>query len=246
MNAILGINAYHGDSSACLVVDGNLIASVEEERFRRIKHWAGFPSLAIQYCLREGSCSLSDIDAVAINSDPWANLGRKLWYLVSSGKLSVGLVRNRLANARARQSVEEQLHLLRGSGQFSGEVHRIEHHLCHLVSAHVMSPFENYIAVSIDGFGDFASAAWGMGRGSDIRVEDRVSFPDSLGVFYQALTQFLGFCRYGDEYKVMGLAPYGEPRYVDQIRTLLHLHDDGKFSLQLNYFRHHHEQTAYT
>ena len=124
-------------------------------------------------------------------------------------------------------------------------MHKVEHHLAHLSSAFHVSPFEEAVVVSVDGFGDFASAAWGTGKGKNIAVGGRVYFPHSLGVFYQALTQYLGFPRYGDEYKVMGLAPYGKPTFMDAMRKILLLEPDGSYKLDLFYFRHHKEQTAY-
>jgi len=124
-------------------------------------------------------------------------------------------------------------------------MHHIEHHLAHLSSAFHVSPFEEALVVSVDGFGDSASAAWGVGRGARLEVEDKVYFPHSLGIFYQAMTKYLGFPHYGDEYKVMGLAPYGEPRYLDRMREMVRLHDDGGFVLNLEYFRHHREKVDY-
>ena len=117
-------------------------------------------------------------------------------------------------------------------------MHAVEHHLCHLASAFLVSPFDKAVAVSVDGFGDFSSAAWGLGEGGKLTVDGRVYFPHSLGVFYEAMTQFIGFPHYGDEYKVMGLAPYGEPRYVDKMKEIVRLKDDGTFALDLRYFRH--------
>ena len=124
-------------------------------------------------------------------------------------------------------------------------MHRVEHHLAHLASCFLVSPFREATVVSVDGFGDFASAAWGVGRDNDITIEGRVYFPHSLGVFYQAMTQYLGFPYYGDEYKVMGLAPYGAPKFLPQMREIVHLLDDGSFSLDTSYFRHHKEKIAY-
>ena len=129
--------------------------------------------------------------------------------------------------------------------QFRGKVHPIEHHLAHLSSAFHISPFPEATIVSVDGFGDFASAAWGIGRGTQIDIEGRVYFPHSLGIFYEALTQFIGFPHYGDEYKVMGLAPYGEPRLLDEMRRIVLLQRDGSFRLNLDYFRHHREKIDY-
>ncbi|GAB4174053.1 MAG: carbamoyltransferase [Rhodocyclaceae bacterium] len=243
MAAILGINAYHGDASACLVVDGRLVAAAEEERFRRVKHWAGFPSEAIKYCLREAAISLSDVAHVAINQDPRANLWRKLGYAVSR-RPDARFLFDRLRNKRKRAGVAQTLERTVGAG-FGGQVHQVEHHLCHLSSAFHVSPFDEAVVVSVDGFGDFSSVAWGAGRASAIEVKGRVYFPHSLGVFYQAMTQWLGFPNYGDEYKVMGLAPYGEPRFMREMRDIVRLDGDGTFRLNLAYFRHHKERIAY-
>src|SRR5262249_54491743 len=125
------------------------------------------------------------------------------------------------------------------------EFHGIEHHLCHLYSAYYVSPFERAAVVSVDGFGDFSSAAWGAGTDGGIAVSGRVHFPHSLGVFYQALTQYLGFPYYGDEYKVMGRAPYGKPACLDKMRRIVRLAPDGAFELDLTYFRHHDEEVPY-
>ena len=129
--------------------------------------------------------------------------------------------------------------------RFRGEVHRIEHHLAHLSSAFHVSPFNEAVVVSVDGFGDFSSAAWGAGKGKEISIDGRVYFPHSLGIFYQALTQYLGFPHYGDEYKVMGLAPYGKPVFVDAMRKIVRLKVDGSYALDLAYFRHHKERISY-
>jgi carbamoyltransferase len=240
---ILGLNAFHGDAAACLMIDGKLVAAAEEERFRRIKHWAGFPSEAIRWCLREAGIDLHGVDHVAVNQDARANIGRKLAYLVKS-RPDVSLVLDRIRNKKERAGIAETM--ARELGQpFKGEVHFVEHHLAHLGSAFLVSPFEEAVAVSVDGFGDFASAAWGVGRGGHVDLDDKVYFPHSLGIFYQALTQFLGFPHYGDEYKVMGLAPYGEPKYLDAMREIVRLQQDGSFRLELEYFRHAREKIEY-
>jgi carbamoyltransferase len=241
---ILGLNAYHGDSSACLVNDGALVAAAEEERFRRIKHWAGFPSEAIRYCLSEAGIRLGDLDVVAINQDAAANLWKKVAYMVMR-RPDLSLVLDRIRNKRERTSVADELARAFPGESLRAEVHGVEHHLAHLGSAFLVSPFEDAVAVSVDGFGDFASAAWGVGRGSRVEAEDKVYFPHSLGIFYQALTQYLGFPNYGDEYKVMGLAPYGEPRFMVEMRQIVKLVIDGTFRLNLDYFRHHREKIAY-
>ncbi len=244
MTVVLGLNAYHGDSAACLVRDGELVAAAEEERFRRIKHWAGFPAQAIRYCLAEAKLELSDIDHVAINRDPRANFWRKVAYSLLK-RPDPGFILKRLGNARQWSGVAEALAELFPASRFRGEVHRIEHHLAHLASTFLVSPFAEAAVVSIDGFGDFSSGAWGVGRGREILVEGGVRYPHSLGIFYEAITHFLGFPHYGDEYKVMGLAPYGEPRYLPEMEKLVHLQPDGGYRLGLDYFRHHNEDVGY-
>jgi carbamoyltransferase len=241
---ILGLNAYHADASACLVSDGVLIAAAEEERFRRIKHWAGFPSEAICYCLEAGGIGLDEVAHVAINRDPRANLWRKAAYSMAT-RPSFDFLRGRLKNARKWAGVEEELAAAFPGQHFAGVVHNVEHHRAHLASAFLLSPFEDATVVSIDGFGDFSSAAWGRGRNGAIHMEGRVFFPHSLGLFYQALTQHLGFPHYGDEYKVMGLAPYGEPRFMDQMRRIVALEEGGGFELNLRFFRHASEGIVY-
>ncbi|MDQ6960494.1 MAG: carbamoyltransferase C-terminal domain-containing protein [Mariprofundaceae bacterium] len=244
MTIILGINAYHGDSSACLVVDGKLIAAAEEERFRRIKHWAGFPSEAIRYCLDEAGITLADVAYVAINSDPKANLMKKIGFTLKK-RPELGLIMDRLKNQSERRSIEQELKAAFPEQELKGQVKHVEHHLAHLSSAFHVSPYGEACIVSVDGFGDFASAAWGMGRGTEISIDDKVYFPYSLGTFYQALTQFIGFPNYGDEYKVMGLAPYGKPEYLDEMRQIVLLQDEGSFRLNMDYFIYHKEKIDY-
>ena len=241
---ILGLNCFHGDSSAALIRDGKLVAAAEEERFRRVKHWAGFPSQAITFCLAEAGITLSDVDHVAINQDSRANLVGKLHYILAQ-RPDPRLVWSRWKNRRARVNVASLLGQSVPGGAFDGPVHAVEHHAAHLSSAFHVSPFERAVVVSVDGFGDFASAAWGVGEGATIRVDGRVYFPHSLGIFYQALTQFLGFPHYGDEYKVMGLAPYGRPAFMEAMRQIVRLRPDGSYALNLRFFRHHRERVSY-
>jgi carbamoyltransferase len=237
MTVILGLNAYHADAAACLVKDGELVAAVEEERFRRIKHWGGFPSESIRYCLAEAGLSLGEVDHIAINSDNRANRWRKLRYVLTSG-VSPAYVLNRLRNRGERADIEGNLKKHLPGEEFRGATHAVEHHLCHLASAFLVSPYDKAVAVSVDGFGDFSSAAWGLGEAGKLAVDGRVYFPHSLGVFYEAMTQFIGFPHYGDEYKVMGLAPYGQPTKVEQMKEVVRLRNDGSFALDLRFFRH--------
>jgi carbamoyltransferase len=237
---ILGLNAFHGDASAALVVDGEVRVAAEEERFRRVKHWAGFPAQSIAFCLRDAGLRLADVDVVALNSAPRANLGRKVAY-AARRRPDLRLVADRLRNRQRRAGVAELLCEHFPGDRFDGTVLGVEHHVAHLASAFYCSPFERAIALSVDGFGDFASAAWGIGSGDRLAVDGRAFFPHSLGVFYQALTQFLGFPHYGDEYKVMGLAPYGSRRFDAEMAEIVRVHEDGGFELNLAYFRHHAE-----
>jgi len=238
---ILGLNAFHGDSSACLLRNGVLIAAAEEERFRRIKHWAGFPTEAIRWCLSEGKINLKDVQHLALNQDAKANLGKKIVFTLNKRptiKKLIDKFRNKLERVRIKD------HCLKAfpDSKFTGTVHAVEHHIAHLSSAFHVSPFNDAVLISVDGFGDFASTAWGIGSDIKIDVKERIYFPHSLGAFYQALTQFIGFHNYGDEYKVMGLAPYGKPTYINQMRKIVKLKPEGGFELNLNYFRHHREK----
>lgn len=242
---ILGLNAYHGDAAACLIHEGKLIAAAEEERFRRIKHWAGFPSEAIRYCLKEGGIKLSDVHSIAINSHPQSNMLQRLAFTLRY-RPNFNLLLDRLKNRQARLSIQDELNQFFPDDIFRGNIERVEHHLAHLASSFFTSPFEEALAVSVDGFGDFASSAWGIGQNKKLDIKARIFFPHSLGIFYQALTQFLGFPNYGDEYKVMGLAPYGKPRYIQEMRKIVRLKNNGLFDLNMRYFRFHREKINYT
>lgn len=237
---ILGINAYHADSSAAIFKDGIMIAATEEERFRRVKHWAGFPSMAVEFCLREAGITLNQVDHIAIGRDPYAKMQKKLLYLLKNPGGGFNAVLDRLKNARKVSSLEEEFYQLDKTidkNAIKNKIHQVEHHRSHMASAFFASPFEESAILSIDGSGDFTTTMIGTGKGNQISVIDSVDFPHSVGLFYTAFTQLLGFPHYGDEYKVMGLAPYGEPKYVDKLRDVLLFEDDGLFSLNLRYFR---------
>ncbi len=241
---IVGLNSYHGDSSACLVKDGRLVAAAEEERFRRLKHWAGFPAEAIRYCLSEEQIKLDEVDHVAVNSNAYANFWPKLRYAFSGGA-SWSLLFEKIQTRKRRHALRERLETTFPGQLLNGKMHRIEHHLAHLASSFFVSPFDTAVTVSVDGFGDFSSTSWGVGEGQHIHIGGRVSFPHSLGVFYQAMTQYLGFSRYGDEYKVMGLAAYSKPDYLDAMREIIRLNGKGTFSLDLRFFRHQKHEIGY-
>jgi carbamoyltransferase len=237
---ILGINAYHGDSAACVVVDGRLVAAVEEERIRRIKHWAGFPSEAIRSCLEQAGLGISDVDHVAIGRDPSAHLHKKVLFALQK-RPSFAAIRDRLANMGKVLDLKQVLaaSLEADPASLGARFWSVEHHRAHLASSFFLSPFERAACLTIDGFGDFVSTMFGTGKANHIDVFDWVEFPHSLGQFYTACTQYIGFAHYGDEYKVMGLAPYGEPSYLDAFREIVVLTKNGKFELNLDYFVHH-------
>src|SRR3954471_13137154 len=237
---ILGINAYHADSSAAIFMDGQMIAATEEERFRRVKHWAGFPSMAVQFCLREAGITLKEVDEIAIGRDPKAKLDKKMLYLLKNPGGGWNAVVDRIRNAKKVSSLEQEFHEIEPSlseKAIRAKIRQVEHHRSHLGSAFFASPFEEAALVSIDGSGDFTTTMIGIGKGNKIEVLDSVDFPHSVGIFYTAFTQLLGFPHYGDEYKVMGLAPYGEPKYVNKIKDIIHFTPDGLFKLNLSYFR---------
>ncbi len=236
---ILGINAYHGDSSACLIRDGEMVAAAEEERFRRIKHWAGFPTEAIRYCLREADVKADEIEHIAFSRNPLARLHSKAIFALTQ-RPSLGLIRSRLANmnrmAGSRELLTSALNM-EASG-LKAKFHRVEHHRAHSASAFFVSPFDTAAVVSIDAFGDFRSTMVSMGQGGRMDVVNTVEFPHSLGILYTAVTQYLGFPRYGDEYKVMGLAAFGQPTFLDEFRRMVGTQPKGTFKLDLEYFRH--------
>jgi carbamoyltransferase len=236
---VLGINAHHGGASACLIEDGQIVAAAEEERFRRVKYWAGFPVEAIRYCLDEAGISVYDVDHIGISRNPSANLYKKILYVLSS-RPSFGLVRDRLSNAARVKDLRQALGEALGAdaAALRAEFHNVEHHRAHMASAFFVSPFQEAAILSVDGMGDFVSTMWGVGRENGFEVMGSIGFPHSLGNFYTMVTQWLGFPKYGDEGKVMGLAPYGQPVYMDEMRKIVRIQGDGTFELDLDYVAH--------
>lgn len=259
---ILGINAYHGDAAAAIIRDGELIAAAEEERFNRRKHCAGFPTQSIRYCLQAAGITVDALDHIGISRDPSAHLHKKILFAATRAAKSLagierpsssttekpgpGLWRSiadRMANAAKTRDLKEELVKALGVAKSAlrARFHNIEHHRAHLASCFYVSPFARAALLSIDGFGDFISTMWAEGSGNSIEVLGQIEFPHSTGILYTATTQFLGFPHYGDEGKVMGLAPYGEPRYMDEFRDIIKTEEGGRFRLNLDYFRHHAE-----
>jgi carbamoyltransferase len=239
---ILGINAFHADSSACILVNGEILGAIEEERLTRIKHWAGFPILAIQNCLDLANLKINDIDYIAINRDPNAHIFEKVNFAVSKRPS----LKNIINRVRSRKKDHDIVDLISKSFKvetklIEKKIYNVEHHLAHLASTFYTSQYEDALVLSVDGFGDFVSTMWGTVENDKISVEDYVTFPHSLGLFYQAITQYLGFYNYGDEYKIMGMAGYGNPIFEKEMNKIISCTDDGKFKLGLDYFRHQSE-----
>lgn len=239
MAVILGINAYHGDSSACLVIDGKLVCAIEEERIRRIKHWAGMPVESIKWCLEYAGVKMKDVDYIAIGRNPYAHITQKILRVLTK-KPSFGFLKNRLSNAGNISGVKINICTALGIDEslFRAKIVKVEHHKAHLASSFFVSPFDNAVCISVDGFGDFVSSMRGLGNDNNIEVKDWVGYPHSLGIFYTAMTQFLGFPKYGDEYKVMGLSAMGKPVYLDEMRKIIRLKKNGLFELDTSFFIH--------
>jgi len=243
MTVILGFNAFHADSAACLVVDGQLQGAVAEERLgERRKHDSAFPAQAIRRLLADAGLSLRDVTHVAMARDPKANYAAKMAYVASRPMKTAGAVVEHFRRSRQTRSTLEQLAEVcdEDPAKVNFETVEVEHHLAHIASAYFLSPFEEVTAgFSYDASGDFASMMAARCEGNSIEVLDRVTLPDSLGFFYTALCQFIGFDEFGEEYKVMGLAPYGEDRYGDRMGKLVQLDDNHWFRLRKGYFGMH-------
>ncbi len=294
---ILGINAYHGDAAAAIIKDGELIAAVEEERFNRFKHCAGFPTESVRYCLQAAGIPIEAVEHVGISRDPSAHLHKKILFaatraarqlapggsrkeaggsrqevadrsqaggghrqntdtaevfeseslaLPDGNRGGQGIFRqvvDRLGNAAKVRDLKDDLGKELGvfRKRLRAQFHNVEHHRAHLASSFYVSPFKRAALLSIDGFGDFISTMWALGEANRIDVLGQVEYPHSTGIVYTATTQFLGFPHYGDEGKVMGLAPYGRPRYIEEFRDIIRTQEGGQFRLNLDYFRHHAE-----
>ena len=275
---ILGINAYHGDAAAAIIRDGEIVAAVEEERFNRVKHCAGFPSESIRFCLKAAGITIEDVDHVGISRDPSAHLHKKVLFAATRAARQLSAtparagspvasidsetttdsngngggvfrqIKDRLGNAAKVRDLREDLARMFGvrKDRLKAQFHNIEHHRAHLASSFFVSPFERAALLSIDGFGDFISTMWAIGERNSIEVLGQVEYPHSIGIVYTATTQFLGFPHYGDEGKVMGLAPYGRPRFIREFRDIIRTEERGQFRINLDYFRHHAEGVEMT
>lgn len=234
---ILGLNMFHADASAALVQDGEVIFAVAEERLNRIKHYAGFPALAIRACLDFAGARITDIDHVAIAQDSDANLSKKVRYALKNPAKILNFIRLR----RRKQSMRDVRSLFAKEFQIDSAAlrfteHRLEHHIAHIASAYYCSPWEKAAGFSYDGSGDFVSTMMARCEGNQIEVLDRVFLPDSLGSFYTMICEFIGYKQYGDEGKVMGLAPYGKDTYWEQVRDVV-VQTNVSFQLDRSFFK---------
>lgn len=234
---VLGISCYYHDAAAALVVDGQIIAASEEERFTRKKHDANFPVNAIRECLRQGGIGIDDIDLVCFYEKPLRKLERVLVCGAAFQSADYSVTENQISKSlKQRLFVPEVLKVELG---YRGQVNYVEHHLAHAASAFFGSKAQSAAVLTIDGVGEWTSTAIYKGEGHTIAKLREIHYPNSLGLFYSTMTAYLGFKVNNDEYKVMGLASYGTPRYVDELRQLIHFHDDGSFRLNLDFFEFH-------
>ena len=240
---ILGISAFYHDSAACLLKDGEIIAAAQEERFTRRKHDAGFPHHAILYCLKEAGIATKDIDNIVFYEKPFVKFERLLeTYLafapkgfISFSKAMPVWIKDKLFQKSAL--IKELKSTLDENVDWRERLLFSEHHLSHAASAYYPSPFDSAAVLTLDGVGEWTTTSLAIGKGSDLQVLKEIHFPHSLGLLYSAFTYYTGFKVNSGEYKVMGLAPYGEPRYADLIREkLIIVADDGSFQLDMSYF----------
>ena len=233
----LGLNFLHSDSSACIFENGILIAAAEEERFTRVKHTTIFPYNSINFCLKKKNLDISQIDFITVNTNPLSSLWHKIFF-ISKNLKSLPIAFGSIKNSSKKYNLKQYVSKIDNNKKFSGEIKFIDHHESHIASSLFFNEFDECVNLSVDGFGDFASCGWGFSKNKDLNIDKKIYFPHSLGIFYQAMTQFLGFKNYGDEYKVMGLSSYGKPKYVDLINKLIKKKKEG-FELNLEYFSHH-------
>jgi carbamoyltransferase len=236
---ILGISCFFHDASAVLLRDGMVIAAAEEERFTRKKHDYGFPRHAIDFCLGQGGITGQQLDYVAFFEKPFVKFERLLFSILQTFPRSRRVFQESMISWLTEKLWVKNL-ILEQIGIPEEKILFGEHHLSHAASAFLCSPFEEAAILTVDGVGEWATATYGVGRGNDIAVLKEIRFPHSLGLLYSAFTAFLGFEVNEGEYKVMGMAPFGEPKYLDQVYKLIRVEKDGSFQLNMDYFAFHH------
>jgi len=240
MKFTLGINFLHSDTSACLFKGEELLVAAEEERFTRVKHTTSFPFNSIKFCLKSQNLNIAQIDTITINSNPFSGILRKIYYVIKNPN-TFKIALNSISNTKKKVNLKYYINQIDKQNKFLGKIKYVNHHESHIASSRFFNNFEDSVNLSIDGFGDFASCAWGYSKNNKFKIDKKIYFPHSLGIFYQAMTQYLGFKNYGDEYKVMGLSSYGKPKYVKEISKLI-IKKKNSFELDLKYFVHHKEK----
>ncbi len=241
---ILGINAYHPDSSACLLIDGEIKIAIEEERINRIKHWSGLPILAIKHCLHDQKISIKDVDLISTNQNFYANFLKKIKFILFNN-CNFDFYLSKLQSKIKKKNLLDIISIEIGGLKKGCKLIEVEHHKSHAASAFYESPFDKCVNVSIDGFGDFSSVSWGISLNNKVNIDHRILFPHSLGIFYEAFTQFLGFKNFGDEYKMMGLSCYGKATEISKVNQIIQLKKNGEFELDLSFFQHHKRNISY-
>lgn len=225
---IVGISAYFHDAACCLLQDGVLVAAAQEERFSRRKHDPSLPRTAFRYCLERAGLTIADVDCLGYYEDPQRKLERQIWQSLPNLTSTLAA---RIAQ-KARQPLQDIADLL----GYDGRVEVVDHHAAHAASCFFFSGFRRAAVMTVDGVGEWATTTYGVGCGTELDVIEEVRFPDSLGLLYSAITSYLGFAVNDGEYKVMGLAPYGAPRFLDQVRQLLRIDEGGQYRLNLEFF----------
>jgi carbamoyltransferase len=238
---ILGLNINHADTSAAIFNNSNLIAAAEEERFTRVKHDINFPLNAIKFCLAKAKIDISRVNYITLNSRPLNFILRKLVFFLLNPQCYPLFLQN-IFNTKNKLLIVDFLNQLDPKNNFKGKVRYYDHHLSHLASSFYYSPFKKAVNLSVDGFGDFASCSWGVAKNNELKIDGKIFFPHSLGIFYQAITQYLGFKNFGDEYKVMGLSSYGKPVYTKLISNLVYYKKKFNYELNLKYFSHYNKK----
>ena len=242
MEITIGINANHADSSISIFDKNKLIFAIEEERLNRIKHWAGVPLESIDKGLEHCDIEVDQIQHITINTNPLSNLNKKIPYFLNNflfSKKSKEIIKRQSLKLDLKKQIRNYL-----GKNFKGSFHYVDHHLSHISSAFYPSGFDKAIGLTIDGFGDFCSFTISECSKKEIKIVDKIYFPHSIGVFYEAFTQLIGFKKYGEEYKMMGLSSYGEPKYKDIILNNFFVNKDYK-KLNLNLFNHHKRDFVY-
>lgn len=238
---VLGISCYYHDAGAALVKDGMLIAAAEEERFNRKKHYSDFPTLAVAYCLREAGISIEDVDYIGFYEKPLVKFQRIVETVLAQWPLTYwswvkAMPIWLMTKLRIGTTIQKELGV-------DKDIHYCQHHCSHAASAFLVSPFEEAAIITADGVGEWATTGWGVGKGSELKLLKEIRFPHSVGLLFSAITAYLGFRVNDAEWKVMGLAPYGKPRYLDKFRQIVDLRDDGSFRLKMKYFAYGHSTT---